>query len=63
LGQYFGAKKLQSQNKTREKLRKAFLYEKFAHKMLMKLTAGRPQILCVINIADNMNENSSDIVW
>ncbi len=36
--QYFCAKNLQSQNDTREKLRKALLYEKFVRKMLMKLT-------------------------
>jgi len=36
--QYFLAKKLQSQNITREKLRKAFLYEKRVRKMLMKST-------------------------
>jgi hypothetical protein len=38
LRQYFRAKKIQSQNVTREKLRKALSYKKFAHKMLMKLT-------------------------
>jgi len=32
--------KSQSQNKTRENLRKALSYKKFAHKMLVKLTAG-----------------------
>jgi hypothetical protein len=37
LRQYFDAKKLQSQNITREKLHKTLLYEKFACKMLMKL--------------------------
>jgi len=31
LRQYFCAKKLQSQKVTREKLRKALLYEKFTH--------------------------------
>jgi len=36
--QYFFAKKLQSQNLTIEKLRKALLYEKLVSKMLMKLT-------------------------
>jgi hypothetical protein len=34
----FVSKKLQSQNVTRKKLRKALLYEKCALKMLMKLT-------------------------
>jgi len=38
--QYFFAKKLQSQNVTREKPRKALLYEKFEHKIMMKLTPG-----------------------
>jgi hypothetical protein len=38
--QYSCAKKLQSQNVTREKLCKALLYQKFVRKMLMKLTAG-----------------------
>jgi len=37
---YFCAKKIQSLNVTREKLREALLYKKFANKMLMKLTAG-----------------------
>jgi hypothetical protein len=37
LGQFFCAKKLQSQNVTRKKLRKALSYEKFLLKMLMKL--------------------------
>jgi len=37
LRQYFCAKKLQSQNVTREKLHEAILYKKFARKMLMKL--------------------------
>jgi len=32
--------KLQSQKVTREKLRKALSYKKFAHKMLLKLTPG-----------------------
>jgi len=36
----FVPKKLQSQNVTREMLRKALLYEKFLLKMLMKLTIG-----------------------
>jgi len=36
--QYFSAKKFQSQNVIREKLCKAILYKKFAHKMLIKLT-------------------------
>jgi len=36
--QYFCAKKLQSQNVTREKLREALSYEKLSCKMLMKLT-------------------------
>ena len=36
--QYFGAKKLQSQNVTREKMHNLLLYEKHARKMLMKLT-------------------------
>jgi len=40
LGQYFWAKKLQSQNVTREKLQEELLYEKFSDKMLMKLTPG-----------------------
>jgi len=39
LRQYFGTKKLQSQNVTREKRRKVLQYEKFACKMLMKLSA------------------------
>jgi len=38
LRQYSFAKKLQSQNVSREKLRKALLYKKGARKMLMKLT-------------------------
>jgi hypothetical protein len=38
--QYPFAKKSQSQNVTREKLRKALSYKKFAHKMLMKSTPG-----------------------
>jgi len=38
---YFCAKKLQSQNVTREKLHKTLLYKKFAGKMLMKLITGR----------------------
>ncbi len=38
--QYPFAEILQSQNVTREKLRKALLYEKWAGKMLMKLTLG-----------------------
>jgi hypothetical protein len=37
---YSCAKKLQSQNVTREKLRKRLLYEKGDWKMLMKLTPG-----------------------
>jgi len=37
LWQYFWAKKLQSQNVTREKLCKALLYKIFLCKMLMKL--------------------------
>jgi len=40
LQQYFCAKKLQSQNVTKEKLREALSYEKFAHKMFVKLTPG-----------------------
>jgi hypothetical protein len=36
----FCAKKLQSQNVTREKLRQLLLYKKSSHKMLMKLTTG-----------------------
>jgi len=32
--------KLQSQNVTRKKLRKALLYKKIPHKMFMKLTPG-----------------------
>jgi hypothetical protein len=39
LHQQFCAKKLQSQNITREKLLKALLYKKFARKILMKLTS------------------------
>ncbi len=38
LHQYFCAKKVQSQNVTREKLRKALSYKKIVRKMLMKLT-------------------------
>jgi hypothetical protein len=38
--QYFFTKKFQTQNVSREKLRKALSYEKFAIKMLMKLTEG-----------------------
>jgi hypothetical protein len=37
LRQYFSAKKLQSQNVTREKVLKVLSYEKFPSKMLMKL--------------------------
>jgi len=40
LSQYFCAKKLQSQNVTREKMRNLLQYEKFASKMLIKLTSG-----------------------
>jgi len=40
LRQYFCEKKLQSQNVTRETLHEAILYEKFAHKMLLKLTTA-----------------------
>jgi len=40
LRQYFCAKIFQIQNVTGEKLRKALLYKKFEHKMLMKLTPG-----------------------
>jgi len=40
LRQYFCTKKLQIQNVTIEKLFEALLYEKFWHKMLMKLTPG-----------------------
>jgi len=40
LCRYSFAKKLQSQTVYRENLHKAFLYEKGAHKMLMKLTPG-----------------------
>jgi len=40
LRQYFYTKKFQSQNVTREKLRKALFYQKFSSKMLMKLTPG-----------------------
>jgi len=39
-GNIFCAKKLQSQNLTREKLHKVLLYKKRTHKMLMKLTPG-----------------------
>jgi hypothetical protein len=42
LRQYFCAKKLQSQNVTREKLLEALLGKRFEHRMLMKLT---PRIL------------------
>ncbi len=38
--QYFCATKLQSQNVTIEKLRKALSYKKFSCKMLIKLTQG-----------------------
>jgi len=38
--QYFGAKKLQSQNETREKLLNLLLNENCVCKMLMKLTTG-----------------------
>jgi len=41
LRQYFSAKKFQSQNIIRETLGKALSFEKFAHKMLMKLTPGK----------------------
>jgi len=51
LYQYFCTKKLQSQNLTREKLRKALLYKKFAHKMLMKLTQGYKKQLLKIAFA------------
>jgi hypothetical protein len=40
LRQNFCTKRLQSQNMTREKLRKALLCKKIANKMLMKLTPG-----------------------
>jgi len=40
LQQYFGAKKCQIQNVTRENLRKAHSYKKLARKMLMKSTPG-----------------------
>jgi len=38
---------LKSQNVTKEKLREALLYEKFASKMLMKLTIGWSYTECV----------------
>jgi len=38
--QYFCAKKLQSQNVTKEQLRKALSYEKLSHKMLVKSTTS-----------------------
>jgi len=38
--QYFCAKKLQSQNVTREKLHKALLYKNHVRKMMMKLNSG-----------------------
>jgi hypothetical protein len=38
--QYFFAKKLQSQNVTREKQCKALLYQKCSRKMLVKLTSA-----------------------
>jgi len=42
--------KLQSQIVTREKLRKALLYEKFAHKRLIKLTPRSDYIAdCIVN--------------
>jgi len=41
LRQLFWAKKLRSQNIKREKPCEAFLYEKFAHKMLVKLKEGK----------------------
>jgi hypothetical protein len=37
------AKKLQSQNITREKLREALLYEKLSHKMLMCMNLQQQQ--------------------
>jgi len=37
---YFWAKKIQSQNVTREKLREALLYKKISNIMLMKWTLG-----------------------
>jgi len=40
LRQYFCAKKLPSQNITREKMHNLLLYKKFVHKMLMKLRPG-----------------------
>jgi len=40
LCQYFCAKKMQSLDIIREKLRKSLLYKKMARKMLMKLTEG-----------------------
>jgi hypothetical protein len=50
--QYPFAKKLQSQNVTREKLRKALSYKKCAHKMLMKLTRGQIVLQGITNGTD-----------
>jgi len=44
LCQYICSKKLQIQNVTREKLRKALSYENFSRKMLMKLNLGNDLI-------------------
>jgi len=44
LGQYFCAKKLQSQTVIREKHFKTLLFKKAAHKLLMKLTPPLPPI-------------------
>jgi len=43
--------KFQSQNVTRENLRKAISYKKFARKMLMKLTTGKLATGEVVGIA------------
>jgi len=50
LRQYFCAKKLKSQNVTKEKLSKALLYKKFVvRKMLMKLGMQNQSLLFCIN--------------
>jgi hypothetical protein len=46
LHKYFCAKKLQSQNLTREKLCKALLYKIFSHKMLMKFLKQIHSVNC-----------------
>jgi len=63
---YAFAKKIQSQTVIREKLLKALLYEKVAHKTLMKLTLDSALSLCGILVPcllENECTLAREVLW